>query len=771
MYNNLVSLSICIAYVPLTLFYHLGANASPSTYRNSHDIVPRLSTYGNSLKDQRLTVLNGFEAYLEKLLDSLRSSLSTTYLAYAPNATMEQLNLLFESSLFRNSALTHMRTSGIRWPGSDYPIHWDHYTERFRNHDLTKNDLIQVRRHHNVIRSHVDGSWNNSRLSHRHSSASRSSDTERFVVRDIVIAAKGDTILSFSSKESEIRQVLRFRVLSHMLVEVSPYFSKILSCSLEDAPASEKLFVEPPQPDDEMWDDGSIVKVYDMPQDEHNKYDSLSTLLHAAHMHTGKIPRQIPYHEFVSIAETCSRYQCTSPLEMVVEHRWLPQWLHRVNDEYPDGMVLISYVFGIRHIFRRTTKSMILNMERREDLMEGSVLPPEVIEKIDVMRTTKLAQIYAVCAEALQEYYRSGTNVSPGADGSVPGWGLSSKATCLRGSHHCDAINLGWILLVFGELGILAAVMDTIYRHSCPPPPHRSIQHLVDGLRNMPSAGQIHDSACDHIPALRKAMADVYNSISGLTFWDVCGKGGWALSREFDTTAGSTNNSGIEIFELPVPGMSQLVPSKDSAWSRTLKTSVVALRIMSHLDTLKDLHAAAVINRSFHAIYKENELGLMKLVIAASKKRASPLVRCDTSQAAHSSQTLASSSLLHSISRNNLSASSHYQHKATDFSFPEKTSDDDLYLAVTPLSPSTSTMEVPTPTRNIHEVLQSQSDVPHNDQQQIPDETEYDLNTKYLFIDGVQLYKSLVVEDEKHMQQESDEHLRRGFERLGSSFI
>ena len=132
-------------------------------------------------------------------------------------------------------------------------------------------------------------------------------------IREYDIAANGDTILEFANSMSEIHPVLRFRVSSYMLIEASPFFARILSSSPSDSNSPlEMLEGSPPPPLKQLCRDGTEVKVYRMPQLELNKWEALTTLLHAAHMHNDHIPRQVKFYEFVSIAEVCLRYQCTA---------------------------------------------------------------------------------------------------------------------------------------------------------------------------------------------------------------------------------------------------------------------------------------------------------------------------------------------------------------------------------------------------------------------------------------------------------------------------
>ena len=49
-----------------------------------------------------------------------------------------------------------------------------------------------------------------------------------------------------------------------------------------------------------------------------------------------------------------------------------------------------------------------------------------------------------------------------------------------------------------------------------------------------PQDGQHHDyyhGVCDYASAFRSAINDVYNSVPGLTLFEVAGRHGWALSR------------------------------------------------------------------------------------------------------------------------------------------------------------------------------------------------------------------------------------------------
>lgn len=150
-----------------------------------------------------------------------------------------------------------------------------------------------------------------------------SSEAPNTPIREYIIAKAGDTILEFANAAAEMHPMLRFRVSSHLLAEASPYFAQILTQGGENS--LESITDIPPPPSPYTCKDGTDVKVYRMPQIELNDHESLTILLHAAHMHNQKVPREIDFPVFVSIAEVCLRYRCTSPLELQVEYQWLPR--------------------------------------------------------------------------------------------------------------------------------------------------------------------------------------------------------------------------------------------------------------------------------------------------------------------------------------------------------------------------------------------------------------------------------------------------------------
>lgn len=372
-----------------------------------------------------------------------------------------------------------------------------------------------------------------------------------------------------------------------------------------------------------------------MPQKELNKLGCMEILLHAAHMHNDAVPREVSFEQFVAIAECCLQYKSTSPLELVVEHRWLPQWMHKGADEMPDGLLVISYAFGLRQLFSRMSKTALLNLVDEREL-HSKPWPSKIKEKIWAVRCAKVAQVHACCVSTIQEYLRLPGQVAPAAaeapvssdimstfyiSASQPQLAsLSSIPRCPKGSHWCDATNLGWLMLVYNEMNLLGHVAKpSVLAHEpdlqAQP---RSLAQLVDTLRRVPSPpSPVHrGGVCDPVPAFRAAISDIYNSISGLTLFDISGKShGWALSK----------NQEREPQEQLMKGLERMAAGDLGHSVVTEFPEIIRLRILGEIDDLDDLHAIARANRSYYETYKKHELFLMRNILRADRKRAGTL--------------------------------------------------------------------------------------------------------------------------------------------------
>lgn len=379
----------------------------------------------------------------------------------------------------------------------------------------------------------------------------------------------------------------------------------------------------PPPPTRYICKDGSEVKLYRMPQHEVNRLGSMEVLLYAAHQHNDMVPREPSFDQFVAIAECSMRYKSTSPLEMIVEHKWLPQWMHKGADDMADGLVAISYAFGVRQLFTRMSKSVILDLVDEKDL-RSKPWPQKIKDKIWAVRCAKVAQVYACCTSTIQEYIHSPARnpgaepkrISPAALGSLmrdratpprPAVTLTGSSRCPKGNLGCDAANLGWMMLALNEMDLLPQIVRPSMMLHLPEadPRPRSLAQMIDMLRRMPSpAFPVHRSGvCDPGPPFRTAIADIYDSIAGLTLYDISGKShGWALSKREMDEPQSAVETGLE---------RMAAHDRASTVAHELPDGV-RLQILDELHDVDDLQAAARIDRSFYQTYQGHEGGLVR---------------------------------------------------------------------------------------------------------------------------------------------------------------
>lgn len=655
---------------------------------------PRSKSQGGRLDPAWLTTIQDWKAAIQRLLDSHRASLAEMYRAYEKDTTPEMVERIFNDLKSRAETIHNMKTGRSSLMSSQFGrtlAYLPTLERRFQNYDTLKEAVLELDKYLRLGEAGVD-------------------DGDR-LVKDYVIVERGDAILEFANLDSHDSPVLRFRVSSHMLAETSPIFRavfqgqfshpRVLDRGLRElegqVPREPPPFVTCP--------DGAEVKLYSMPQLELNKDGSLGVLLYAAHMQNDKVPREVSFAQFTAIAEVCLRYQCTSPLEVVVEHRWLPKWVHMANEDQPDGLLLISYAFGLRRIFTRMSKNAVLNIVDEEEL-RGKNWPEKIKEKVWAVRSAKLAQVHAACSGAIQEYFRPPTGKGKESDGqgSSPQFdspispssfskastflptllsdkppppsysslfSLTSTPRCPKGSHWCDATNLGWLLLVLNELQLLwtvitpAATPREQATTSTRPPPPRSLAQLLDALRSIPSPPQpVHPGGpgvCDPAPVFRAAVNDVYNSISGLTLFDVDGKRhGWALSKQHASGPQSAPKVPLGSFGRTGPRDEKVAPAHmanyvdggpettvgsrgarsedpeqvgvdddddddDGIWAYRPPVAFapdepVCLRILGSADSFDDLHALALASRAFYAAFKRNELALMRRVVRTNRR-------------------------------------------------------------------------------------------------------------------------------------------------------
>ncbi|KAI1634757.1 hypothetical protein F4809DRAFT_665173 [Biscogniauxia mediterranea] len=584
------------------------ANTRSSISTNSlADASQQLATQN----DQYLAVVREWERCLQELSEALRKSLQDTYDEHDQNPTSDGFEKICKDKAARRVTIQNMRNVSVSKTLSEDPGFFPKYDIRFRNYDQMKKDLVLMRSQMTPDEPEIS--------------------PEREVVTRTILAS-GDVMLEFANRDAPNHPVLRFRVSSSVLADKSSFFRRIFNSDakaiLDDHVCHGQQL--PPAPSN-----GGDVKLYSIPGIELNRKGSLEILLHAAHGCSGRMPGNIEFEKFVAIAEVCLRYQCTLPLEYFVKHMWLPQWARRVTADMFDGLLLISYTFGLPADFTYMSRAAILNLVDEADL-ESKCWPQNIKDKIRAKRRAYIAQVYECCRSLLLEY------ISPSTDSYIDPDQIHNgilepigKTRCSKGCPECDASNLGWIMMTFRDLGILPHVIPSaIFTDLLPPPspspprpPTRSLAQLLGALRLTTSHVRSHDGvACDFAPAFRRAVADIEACVAGLTLADVSPpnnssnsnnnnnskSGCWALSEGtpdldrafFFFSAPHTTPSGSRRRRRRTPP-----PPTTTTTTTDLDTRLredTRLRVLAAADSARDLRALALANRAFYATYRRN---------------------------------------------------------------------------------------------------------------------------------------------------------------------
>ncbi|PQE33650.1 nuclear pore protein [Rutstroemia sp. NJR-2017a WRK4] len=564
------SLESSISPLDMRSSYSGGSNYDASLY------VTVNSQWASAIRDHK--------KIQDVMLKAVYDYLKVTYNNYEPEFSQRHFDAFLADKDRRKYSIAKWQDGGGHRLKSERPEFFDKYKTRLSVYDKLKQDVEESERLCDVLEA---------------------PQIEERVVRETIIT-RGDTILEFTNRPSDDSPILRFRVSSHVLVDASPLFSHmLLPRSPEVGTPLDMLNDLPRAPSKFIAKDGTEVKVYQMPQTEPNNHEALTILLHAAHAHG--VPEKIQFPVFVSIADVCLRYQCTSPLELQVRFQWLPDWEAKAAQDNPYELLLIAYVFGKRDVFTRTSRSIILNARDDSEIHNKQFLPKNVREKIKAIRAAKIAQVYECCTNLVEEYLPRPVEQAdrPAYTGSLK---LTTSPRCPRRSHICDATNLGSLMQVFNELRVLPN-----FWKSTRSAPRRTLRELIDCLRLMPSPPQSHSGVCDYAPAFRRSINDIANSILGLTLFDVSGQHGWALSKN-DPPQNLHADMSVEIYELPA------LVKPETTVSIALSTEAITLRILSYLDTLEELQAVAMIDKNFYGAYKRNELYLLRNIVKAKTK-------------------------------------------------------------------------------------------------------------------------------------------------------
>ncbi|KAI9806529.1 MAG: hypothetical protein M1833_003716 [Piccolia ochrophora] len=346
--------------------------------------------------------------------------------------------------------------------------------------------------------------------------------------QEVVISPSGDLLIDLASSPS-----VRFKVSSQVLTQASVFFDYAINpyhpkeVSERGPPPADLAATLPKKKAIRMADSSPTILHLNLTQNM--TCEAFKTFLYAAHLRNDKVPRSVEFQEFVDIALVCSIYRCTAPVEIYVELLWLPQWRDYVGSRGYEDFLFISYVFGLDNIFEYTTKALLLKLRGKNWPEQSWRLPQSVWSRLRLNRARKLREILIRCRDTMHSFLPPPSSRPTSlVQDEAPNYDLlddkdslqlQRRTRCAKaqGNHECDAGNLGWLMLVLNEVGILSAVLDSRREDHFAYWEINSLSQILYKLCAAPSAAGPHGSACDYAPAFRNEMCDIYNSVKGLS--------------------------------------------------------------------------------------------------------------------------------------------------------------------------------------------------------------------------------------------------------------
>lgn len=139
----------------------------------------------------------------------------------------------------------------------------------------------------------------------------------------------------------------------------------------------------------------------------------------------------------------------------------------------------------------------------------------------------------------------------------------------------------------------------------------RSLAQMIDVLRRIPSpAFPVPPGVCGPAPSFRAAINDIYDSIVGLTLYEISGKShGWALSKH-------------QMHE-PQPATERLAVRDQAYTAAGGLPDHVRLCILDQLDSVDDPKAAARTNKGIYQIYQGHKVFLARKFLRRDQSHSS----------------------------------------------------------------------------------------------------------------------------------------------------
>ena len=95
---------------------------------------------------------------------------------------------------------------------------------------------------------------------------------------------------------------------------------------------------------------------------EGDDLESMTILIHAAHLQFDQVPATLSFHGLLDVAIACDKYDISTLIRPWVS-KWIDHALSLNKTAKHEGWLLIAWTFGIESLFERASKWLVMNME------------------------------------------------------------------------------------------------------------------------------------------------------------------------------------------------------------------------------------------------------------------------------------------------------------------------------------------------------------------------------------------------------------------------
>ncbi|KAF8248529.1 hypothetical protein K440DRAFT_255027 [Wilcoxina mikolae CBS 423.85] len=205
-----------------------------------------------------------------------------------------------------------------------------------------------------------------------------------------------------------------FRVSSHVLHTASPVFRDLLGPTSGFAEHTRRHNIQDTPPDLENHTVRPYRHVFNTAV-----YDpkAFAVVFYALHAMGRKIPRDVDYSCFYSVAVICEDYKC-APIVLAWCRDWIDKWTWTIEKPGYEGWLYIAWVFGLNDTFctvaRRLAKGAFRKGRDRSVILEheggykefelGEHIHQGIIDQISAQESTTRGKLAEACQSLYKRY-------------------------------------------------------------------------------------------------------------------------------------------------------------------------------------------------------------------------------------------------------------------------------------------------------------------------------------------------------------------------------